>query len=345
MKATAQANTNIALIKYWGKRDESKILPMNSSLSLTLNKFYTTTTVEFCTCLSVDVFIINNQLANEFEMSKVTRFLDRIREMSGKDFHAVVNSTNHVPTAAGFASSASGYAALAAAATKAIGLNLDQKALSQLARLGSGSACRSIYGGFVEWQKGIEDDGTDSFAQPLKGGQDWDLSVLSVLLTSKPKEISSSEGMKRAVETSSLYSHWLDTVEKDLLVAKEAIKNRDFDMLGSVVEANALKMHATTFASQPPFSYWNSATVEVIRGVKNLRSSGIQAYFTIDAGPNVKVLCQPKDEQVVREALIRIPGVQEIYHCQPGPGISYLSNSGKREIANIQSFRNRKVAK
>ncbi|WP_147534552.1 diphosphomevalonate decarboxylase [Bacillus marasmi] len=326
MKATARAYTNIALIKYWGKRDESLFLPMNSSLSITLDKFYTTTTVEFCSCLSVDVFVLNNQLASEHDLAKITRFLDRIRQLSGKGYRAVVNSTNNVPTAAGFASSASGFAALTAAASKALGLNLEGENLSKLARQGSGSACRSIHGGFVEWQKGEKPDGTDSFAKPIISEKDWDLSILSVQLTSKPKAITSRDGMKRTVMTSSFYSGWLTTVEQDFQTAKEAIKDRDFEKLGTVAEANALKMHATTLAANPPFSYWTSATFEVIQEVYTLRSMGIQAYFTIDAGPNVKILCQPKDEQAVFDALIKVPIVHEVHICHPGQGVEYLSN-------------------
>jgi diphosphomevalonate decarboxylase len=324
LKATARAHTNIALIKYWGKRDESLFLPMNNSLSITLDKFHTTTAVEFCPCLPVDLFIMNNQLASSTEMARITHFLDRVRGMSGKRWHAVVHSTNNFPTAAGFASSASGYAALAAAATKAIGLDLGNKALSQLARLGSGSACRSIYGGYVEWQKGEKSDGTDSFAKPVLEGGDWDLSIVSVLVTDTPKTVSSREGMKRTVETSPFYSGWLDSVETDFLHAKEALNHHDFELLGSIIESNALKMHATTLGANPPFMYWNSATLDVIKEVQSLRSGGIQAYFTIDAGPNVKVLCQPKDEQAVRESLEKLPNVQNTYLCHPGPGLTYL---------------------
>ncbi len=327
MKATARAYTNIALIKYWGKRDEKLFLPMNSSLSITLDKFFTTTTVEFCTCLSVDVFVINNQLASEPEIYKVSRFLNRIREITGKDFKAVVNTTNHVPTAAGFASSASGFAALAAAATKALGFQLDGNQLSRVARQGSGSACRSIFGGYVAWEKGKADDGADSFARPIIGAEDWDLSILSVQLTTEPKAVGSREGMKRTVETSPFYPGWLESVEQDFLHAKAAIKAHDFELLGRVVETNALKMHATTLGADPPFMYWNGATLNVIQEIQYLRTQGIQAYFTIDAGPNVKVLCQPQDEQLVRDALINLPEVEEIHICHPGPGITYLSNS------------------
>jgi diphosphomevalonate decarboxylase len=327
MIVTARAHTNIALIKYWGKRDEKLFLPMNSSLSVTLDKFYTTTSVEFCSNLNQDLFVLNNVIASEEETQKISRFLDLIRKISGKNLFAIVKSSNKVPTAAGFASSASGFAALAAAATKAIGLDLNLKELSQIARQGSGSASRSIHGGFVEWLKGEKEDGSDSFAQPIPDGDSWDISVLSAFLTTKPKKVLSREGMKRTVETSPFYSAWLEEVEKDFLIAKEAIRKHDFEMLGKVSEANALKMHATTLGAQPPFMYWQGATLDVMEQIQSLRSSGIQAYFTIDAGPNVKILCQPADEQIVRDALLALPSVQNVYTSRPGPGISYLSET------------------
>ncbi|MDM5190764.1 diphosphomevalonate decarboxylase [Bacillus sp. DX4.1] len=327
MKATAKAYTNIALIKYWGKRDESLFLPMNSSLSITLDKFYTITTVQFCPWLNEDIFILNKVIAGETETLKVSQFLNRIREISGKETHAIVQSTNRVPTASGFASSASGFAALAAAAARAIGLELGETELSQLARQGSGSACRSIFGGYVEWKKGRNEDGTDSYGVPIEEKQTWNLSILSVLLTAEQKQVSSREGMKRTVETSPFYSSWVREAEKDLLIAKAAIKERNFKKLGQTIEANALKMHATTLGAKPPFFYWQSATVEVMGQVQALRSSGIEAYFTIDAGPNVKVLCQPEDEQVVRDKLLSIPSVRDVYMCHPGPGVTYLSDS------------------
>lgn len=327
MKATAKAHTNIALIKYWGKRDEVLFLPMNSSLSITLDQFFTTTSVEFRHDLKSDILILNNKMASKDETQKISRFLDHVRNISGTRFKAIVASINEVPTAAGLASSASGFAALAAAASRAIGLKLDGKALSRLARQGSGSACRSIYGGFVEWEKGKNSDGSDSHAVPILDEDKWNLSILAVLLESKPKKVLSREGMKRTVETSAFYSGWLEAVRKDIITAKQAIELRDFKMLGEVTEANALKMHATTLGANPPFTYWQSSTLAVMQEVQALRDSGLLAYFTIDAGPNVKVLCQPKDENNVRSALLSMPDVVDVVTCHPGPGVSYLSES------------------
>jgi diphosphomevalonate decarboxylase len=324
VRATAKANTNIALIKYWGKREEKLFLPMNSSLSITLDRFYTITSVEFRENIEGDIFLLNNQQASEAELSKVSRFLDGIRKLAGTSLYAMVNSENKVPTAAGFASSASGFAALAAAGAKALNLELNQKELSILARQGSGSACRSVYGGYVEWQKGEQEDGKDSFAHQILSENDWDISILSVMVASEQKKVSSREGMKRTVKTSPFYSGWLQTVEKDLQRAKDAIISRDFESLGNVVEANALKMHATMFGAEPPILYWQGGTMEVMQHIQNLRSLGVLVFFTIDAGPNVKVLCLPEDEQRVYESLLTLPAVQNVITCHPGSGITYL---------------------
>lgn len=324
MKVTAKAHTNIALIKYWGKRDETLFLPMNSSISITLDYFYTITSVQFSESFSKDTFIFNNEPANEKDTQKVTQFLAHIRNYTNKRCFAHIDSKSNVPMAAGLASSASGYAALAAASSKALGLTLHDKELSKLARQGSGSASRSIFGGFVEWQRGKHQDGEDSYAKPILGEQDWDLRILSVMVTSGEKEISSRAGMKRTVGTSPFYKGWLAAVEKDLKLTREAIKQRDFQKLGQVMEANALKMHATMLGASPPIMYWRSATVEVMEGVRQLRKKGVAVYFTIDAGPNVKVLCLPEDANLVIKEISTLPAVQHIYTCRPGPGVTYL---------------------
>lgn len=321
MKGMARANTNIALIKYWGKRDEDLILPMNSSLSVTLDRFYTTTSVQFCVELHEDVFLLNHQLATGAETKRVTQFLDHIRKKANIPLKAIVSSVNIVPTAAGFASSASGFAALAAAASQALGLTLEEKELTKLARLGSGSACRSIYGGFVEWQKGTRGDGEDSYAKPILREQDWKISILSVLVHSKQKKTSSRDGMKTTVKTSPFYTGWIEAVEQELEIVKEAISTRDFPMLGKAVEANALKMHATMLGADPPIIYWQGGTIDVMHHVHFLRESGIPVYFTIDAGPNVKVLCLPQDEKYVKEQLSSLPSVKGVFICHPGSGV------------------------
>ncbi|MBR7797850.1 MAG: diphosphomevalonate decarboxylase [Bacillota bacterium] len=324
MKATAKAHTNIALIKYWGKRNESIILPTNNSLSLTLDGFYTTTTVAFDDSLSEDRFKLDNQLIAGDQYNRVTAFLELIRKMAGKHIYADVESVNDVPTAAGFASSASGFAALAAAGTKAIGLNLTNQELSQLTRQGSGSACRSIYGGFAEWEMGTKEDGSDSYAVPIAPADHWDIRVAAVVLSSTKKKVSSRTGMKRTVETSPFFQGWIDSIPNDLTQIKHGIQDRDFQKVGEIAEANCLKMHATTLGANPPFTYWHDTTLAVMQTIQEMRAQGIPAYFTIDAGPNVKVLYLPEHEKNVEQTLINLPGVSDIRLSKPGQGVTYL---------------------
>ncbi|TMN22426.1 diphosphomevalonate decarboxylase [Lentibacillus cibarius] len=325
MKATARAHTNIALIKYWGKRDRSLILPMNNSLSLTLDGFYTETTVEFHDYLTADVFYLNNDCITGKAYQRVTSFLDRVREKAGRtDVYAEVHSVNHVPTAAGLASSASGFAALAAAASKAIGMQLNNQELSVLTRQGSGSACRSVYGGFVEWEKGLKEDGSDSHAIPIAPANHWDIRVAAAVMSSDAKKILSREGMERTVNTSSFYPSWVESIPTDLITIKKGIMHKDFEKVGSIAEVNCLRMHATTLAAHPPFTYWQSTTFLIMEAVRDLRSSGVPAYFTIDAGPNVKVLYLPEDEETVQHKLRSIAGVRDVIVSKPGQGISYV---------------------
>ena len=324
MKATAKAHTNIALIKYWGKRNEELILPTNNSLSLTLDGFHTTTTVDFQEDFSEDRFELNGTPEQGEAYKRVTAFLDLVRQMAGKELYAHVASDNQVPTAAGFASSASGFAALAAAASKAIGLDLDPKELSRLTRRGSGSSSRSIYGGFAEWQMGEKEDGSDSYAVSIADENHWDIRMAGVVLTSEMKKISSRAGMRRTVETSPFYEGWLKSIPEDLSGIKEAIQEKDFIRVGEIAEANCLKMHATSLGAKPPFTYWLDSTIRVMHQVQEMREQGIPAYFTIDAGPNVKVLYLPEHESQVERILREVPGVTDVILSKPGPGVSYL---------------------
>lgn len=325
MKATAKAHTNIALIKYWGKRDEALILPTNNSLSLTLDGFYTTTTVEFREELTQDIFYLNDECISGIPYTRVSQFLDLIRDIAKKpNLFAQVKSTNHVPTAAGFASSASGFAALASAGSQAIGLTLNDQELSRLTRRGSGSACRSIYGGFAEWDKGEKEDGSDSFAVPIAPQDYWDIRVAAVVLHADMKKVSSRVGMKRTVDTSPFFKGWVDSIPQDLKQIKSGISERDFEKVGSVAEANCLKMHATTLGANPPFTYWHDTTFTVMQHVQMLREKGIPAYFTIDAGPNVKVLYLPENEEQIKQELESIPGVTDVILSKSGQGITYI---------------------
>lgn len=315
----ARAYTNIALIKYWGKRDDALILPMNSSLSLTLDAFYTETTVTFNDALESDQFYLNETLQNPEQTKKTSMFLDLVREKSGIQAPALIESINHVPTAAGLASSASGFAALAGAASVASGLDLSPIDLSRLARRGSGSATRSIYGGFVEWQMGTND--LDSHGVPVATADNLDLAMLFVVVNQKEKVVSSREGMKRTVATSPFYKGWLESTAKDLVVAKEAIAQGDFQKLGEVTESNGLKMHGTMLGAVPPFSYWEADTIKAMQTVTMLRQSGIPCYFTMDAGPNVKVLCQKQDLVAIQAKFKEIFAESQLIVAYPGPAI------------------------
>lgn len=319
----ARAYTNIALIKYWGKKDEELILPMNNSLSLTLDAFYTETTVSFDPALQADTFLLDGQLQNTAATAKISRFLDLLRELAGTKLRAAVTSENFVPTAAGLASSASGLAALAAAGNAALQLGLDDSQLSRLARRGSGSACRSIFGGFVEWEQGTDD--ITSLAHPLAAnGFENDLAMLFVLINDKQKDVSSRDGMRRTVATSAFYPGWLASLPEDLAAIKQAITTQDFTALGRITEANGLKMHATTLAAVPPFTYWSPQSLLAMDLVRQLRATGTECYFTMDAGPNVKVLCRRQDEAAVQQAFSNSFSSDRLILAHAGPGISYL---------------------
>ncbi|MDW8564115.1 diphosphomevalonate decarboxylase [Staphylococcus shinii] len=300
----ARAHTNIALIKYWGKADETYIIPMNNSLSVTLDRFYTETKVTFDESYDKDTLILNGEVVAENEAVKISKFMDIVRELGGTSAHAYIESENYVPTAAGLASSASAYAALAAACDKALNLGLTGKALSRLARRGSGSASRSIYGGFVEWEKG-HDDAT-SYSFPVEA-DNWenDLAMIFVVINNKSKKVSSRAGMSLTRDTSRFYQYWLDHVDEDITAVKHAINQKDFKQLGEVIEANGLRMHATNLGAQPPFTYMVDDSYLVMDIVHQCREAGYPCYFTMDAGPNVKILVEKKNQQAVIDALYK----------------------------------------
>ena len=317
--ATAKAHTNIALVKYWGKKDQDLIIPQTDSLSLTLNEFYTTTTVNFDNHLTSDLVAIDQHILSKKEAQKVAHVLDIVRQLSGIKSFARVDSINHVPTAAGLASSASAFAALAGAASVAAGLNLSSRDLSRLARRGSGSATRSIYGGLVEWQKGTDDD--SSFAQPVLENVDFPIEMLAVLVDTKKKKVSSRSGMQSSVETTPYYDAWRQVVANDMVAIKKAIKAKDIDQIGHIAEENALRMHALTFSADPGFTYFNGETLTIIKAVEDLRNQGVNCYYTMDAGPNVKVIYDRGNRNKIVEELSNIVGPERLVVSQPGPGI------------------------
>jgi diphosphomevalonate decarboxylase len=324
MKATAVANANIALVKYWGKRDKELILPFNSSISMTCDGLSTTTTVEFSDGYKKDTVTINDAELKKDEKD-ILGHIERIRKMAGiKQFAKVVSQTNF-PVAAGLASSASGLAALSVAAAAAAGLKLDNRQLSILSRLGSGSASRSIFGGFVEWMKGQMADGSDSYAVELAPKYHWpEFRMITTIVEEAEKPVGSRAGMAQTVATCPYYKGWLETIEADLATIRAAIDNRDFDIAGSTAEFNALKMHATMITTQPSIIYWVPATMEIIHAVQAWRLGGLPCYFTMDAGPNVKVLCLQKDEKEINRRLLGLKGVKKTILCKPGDGAKLI---------------------
>lgn len=320
--ATARAHTNIALIKYWGKKDANLIIPQNSSLSLTLDHFYTDTTVTFSETLTRDQIIFNGQEADEQTQTKMSQFLDLIRQQAGRSTFASVETTNHVPNAAGLASSASGYAALAAAGSRAAGLDLNRRDLSRLARRGSGSATRSIYGGFVEWQRGRNDQ--DSYAIPVQEEIDWDIQMIAIVLNDRKKRVASRAGMASVVATSPYYPSWVETAQADLPKMKDAIIKKDINLVGQLAEKSAMQMHATTLSAVPPFTYFEPETLQAIEVVERLRQQGVSCYYTMDAGPNVKVICTSRETQQILAALAPYFTAEQLLVAKPGPGVTSL---------------------
>ncbi|WP_353463182.1 diphosphomevalonate decarboxylase [Mammaliicoccus sciuri] len=304
MSGKARAHTNIALIKYWGKADESLIIPMNNSLSVTLDKFYTETKVTFSPEYTKDILVLNGEEVNEAQSKKIYQFMNLVRERSHTSHYAYIESVNYVPTAAGLASSASAFAALAAACNEALNLNMSEKDLSRLARRGSGSASRSIFGGFAEWERGYDDETSYAHAIDAQGWEE-DLSMVFVVINNQSKKVSSRSGMSHTRDTSRFYQYWLDHVDEDIASVKEAIRNKDFKHLGEVIEENGLRMHATNLGAQPPFTYLVPESYEVMDIVHQCRKAGYPCYFTMDAGPNVKILVEKKNQQFIIDALLK----------------------------------------
>lgn len=317
MKATAKAPANIAFIKYWGKLNEELRLPANSSISMNLSEAFTVTSVEFDKKFTKDRLLINGTEADEKEVGRVSKHLDLVRNIAKIKTKALVTSKNSFPKAAGIASSASGFAALTVAGAAAAGLSLSEKELSILARLGSGSACRSIPDGFVEWKMGSKSE--DSFAVSLYKPDYWDIYDLIVVIGENGKKVSSTEGHAEAA-SSLFYESRLAGMENKVVNIKKAMKDRDFTKFGEILEAEAINMHAVMMTSVPPLYYWTPDTLNIMAKVIELRESGLECYFTIDAGPNIHVICEEKNLNVIREALGKTPGVKNILVNKPAEG-------------------------
>ena len=313
MPATAKAQPNIALIKYWGKRNSELNLPAVGSISITLADLHTTMGVSFDESLESDVLVVNGASSDRM-LPRVSRCLDAV--VGAARTRAMVTSDSNFPIAAGLASSASAFAALVVAADAAAGTGHDQERLASLAGQASGSAARSLFGGFVELKN--VDEGIR--VVQLSGAGDWPLSVIIAITESGPKSVSSTVAMETSRETSPFYDRWVEQQDADLDEARTAIADRDFNRLGAVAEHSCLKMHSVMWGSRPPMVFWNATTLACMEKVRELQSDGVGVFFTIDAGPQLKAICEPADAARVRQSLEGVSGVEKVMVSGLGGG-------------------------
>ncbi len=314
-QATAISHPNIAFIKYWGNVDHNLRIPVNGSISMNLAGLETHTTVTFDTALQSDQLTLNDSAANGAALERVSAFLDHVRALAGIDQCARVTSENNFPAGAGIASSSSAFAALALAATTAAGLSLDTAELSRIARRGSGSASRSVPGGFVEWYAGSNHK--TSFAESIAPADHWALNDCVAIVSKSHKATGSTEGHTMA-PTSSLQDSRVAGAPARLDAVRQAILERDFSTFASIVELDSNMMHAVMMTSQPPLIYWQPATLAIMQAVGQWRHDGLNVCYTIDAGPNVHVICTADHSATVQKMLAEIPGVLDVLHASAG---------------------------
>jgi len=330
LRATVEASPNIAIVKYWGKRDEKLILPTHASLSFTMDEtLKTRTTVVFSPKFKQDELWLNGQKMDLLDKETRERVvqLDLVREKAGMKQKAKIASINGFPTAAGFASSAAGLAALACAASRAAGLELSPKELSILARRGSGSACRSVLGGCVEWTVGKKIDGTDSYAEQVAPASHWpQLRNVIAVVDAQAKKVSSRAGMKQTIATSVLYPARVASIPKLMQDMKAAVLAKDFSKFGELTMRDSSNMHAVMLDTWPPITYLNDHSKEIMYAVHEYNQSAgqIKAAYTFDAGPNAHVYTPDDQVASVKKMLQEIDGVNRIIVCKIGSGPQYL---------------------
>ena len=291
-EVVCRASPSLALVKYWGKQSTRKNLPATPSLAVTLGGVYTRTRVKTAPSDSIR---LNEQ---PVELDRFSPLFDMLRRVAGRDVHFQVETENNFPSSAGLASSSSGFAALTVACARILELDLSAAQLSALARTGSASAARSLFGGFTLLPAGGHQ------AEQLYGPEYWpELRILIALASHRAKAVSSRDAMEATRETSPYYRAWLRNAGELLGPALRALEKRDIEALGTVARLSYSRMHAALLASSPPVLYWLPATVAVIRECAHLRAGGIGAWETLDAGPQVKVLCLDSDVEVIRERL------------------------------------------
>jgi len=311
MKATAIAPSNIAFIKYWGKKDEELKLPANGSISMNLSNLVTTTTVEFSPDFKEDLVTINGK-ENLKEAIRVIQFLNLVRQKANVFLKAKVISKNNFPDGTGLSSSASGFAALALASTKSIGLNLNKKELSSLARLGSGSACRSISDGFVEWE--------GERAKSIYPPDYWKIIDVVVIVSSEKKDISSTDGQKLA-STSPFFQTRLNNLKDKIHRFKKALETKNFTNLGEIIESEALELHAIMLTSTPSLIYWCPETLKLMKLVKQWRSEGLDVYFTLNTGQDVHLIVEEKNKDKLIYRLKEIKEIKKFIVNRPAIGV------------------------
>lgn len=321
--ARAIAHPNIAFIKYWGNRDDALRLPSNGSISMNLDELATSTRVDFDPSLESDELILNGKPAIKSALSRVSDFLDIVRNLAGIRLSAHVVSENDFPTGAGIASSASAFAALALASTTALGIKMSEADLSRLARRGSGSACRSVPEGFTEWVSGSSDQ--DSFARSIAAPSHWQLADCIAVVQTGEKLAGSTEGHKIA-DTSPIQRARVEDAPRRLKVCREAILTKDFIKLAEIIELDSNLLHAVMMTSNPRLYYWQGATLEVMMTVRSWRQSGIPCAFTIDAGPNVHVICPSEESGRISNLLQDIPGIQTVLNSRVGGAARLLQD-------------------
>jgi len=314
-KATAVANANIALVKYWGNQDQALRLPANPSLSMNLAGLTSTTTVAFDPALDDDQVWLDDARLDGQARRRVVDHLDRARQLAGRFGRARVVSRNNFPSGAGLASSASGFAALTLAMTAAAGLELAERELSALARLGSGSASRSVPAGFVEWRPALRHE--DSFGVTIAPPEHWALCDVIAIVAEQHKLVGSSAGHALA-DTSPFQRERVATTPRRFDACKEALLTRDFERLAAIVELEALVMHAVMLTCTPPLFYWAPATLDLMQAVPRWREAGLPVAFTIDAGPNVHCMCPEAAANQVESRLRSVPGVKQVIRATPG---------------------------
>ena len=317
LKATAIAPSNIAFTKYWGFRDGKLYLPNNNTISMNLSACKTKTTVEFSPEFKEDFLKINGEFASEKETKRASAHLDHIRKLAGISLLAKVYSENSFPKGAGIASSASAHAALAVAGAKAAGLNLNERELSCLARLGSGSASRSVPDGFSEWV--AADMHENSFAHSLAPPEHWKILDITAIVSEGEKKVGSVDGHRLAA-TSPLYSARLAHMKEHNDKVRKALLEKDFDLMGKIIEKDSLSLHAVMITSEPSIRYWNSASLKLMNAIESWRAQGIKAYHTFDAGPNPHIITLPEFREEILSRLREIPEVKSIIVNEPCEG-------------------------